>query len=342
MATDLATPRSGRRHVLVPPELSARGLSRGGTVVALSGQTMGTTWRLSYRDPSGHDADEIMRGVQQALNVVVAEMSTWLPQSDIRRFNAAAAGTWHSVPRGFATVLARALDVAARSNGAFDPTAGPLVDLWGFGSTGMAPRVPNATEVAAACARVGWRRVARDERCERILQPGGVALDLSSIAKGFGVDEMARSLEARAIDSYLCEIGGELRGAGCKPDGSPWWVSLEHPPEWSGHVPETIIALCGKAVATSGNYVRRFKAGGRSFGHTIDPRSGLPVDHGLVAVSVVADDCMTADALATAILVLGPEQGFAWVAREGVAACLTINDEAGVRVVFSPAMQGYF
>ncbi len=329
------------RHVLVPPELPSRGLRRGGEVVQLCGETMGTTWRLAYRDRTGSDVACVTRAVQAVLDAVVAQMSTWHSGSDICRYNAAPPDSWLTLPAAFATVLERAYDVAERSAGAFDPTIGPLVELWGFGSAASGHRVPGDGEIAEARTRVGWQRATFDAERGRILQPGGVGLDLSSIAKGFGVDEMARCLQALGLDSYLCEIGGELRGCGCKPDGSPWWVRLEVPP---GLVPaqhDSVIALCGKAVATSGNYVRAFDQGGRSYGHTIDPRTGRPVNHALLAVAVVADDCMTADALATAILVLGPDAGLAWATRETVAARLVIAHSDGARLAYTPALSAY-
>jgi thiamine biosynthesis lipoprotein len=332
-----------QRQVLVPPDLSSRGMQRGGKVVRLSGETMGTTWHLAYRHDAGADADRaadrVAGAVQMALDTVVAQMSTWLDGSDISRYNSAPPQSWHPLPAAFATVLGCALDVAGRSDGAFDPTIGPVVDAWGFGRRG-GRRTPSSGELADARSRVGWQRLAFAAAREMIYQPGGVGLDLSSIAKGFGVDEMARCLERVGLDSYLCEIGGELRGSGCKPDGSPWWVRLESPSDCAPDH-DTVLALCGKAVATSGDYVRTFHHDGRNYGHTIDPRTGSPIRHALLAVSVVADDCMTADALATAILVLGPQAGLAWATREGVAARLVIAEKGRATCAYTPALGGY-
>jgi thiamine biosynthesis lipoprotein len=336
----LARQMQAQRHVLVPTDLPSRGVRRGGKVMQLSGDTMGTTWRLAYRhEAGGRDADRVAGAVQEALDTVVTQMSTWLQASDISLYNAAPPQSWQSLPAAFATVLGCALDVAGRSDGAFDPTIGPAVDAWGFGRHG-GHRVPSSGEIAEARARVGWQRLAVDASRTTIYQPGGIALDLSSIAKGFGVDEMARCLERMDIDSYLCEIGGELRGSGCKPDGSPWWVRLECPPGCATDH-DTVVALCGKAVATSGDYVRTFHADGRNYGHTIDPRTGTPICHALLAVSVVADDCMTADALATAILVLGPQAGLAWATLEGVAARLMMAENGGATVTYTPALAAY-
>lgn len=327
--------------MLVPPIVPQHGLHRGGKVVPLSGVSMGTTWRLAYCDQSVVDQATVLREVQARLDQVVAQMSTWLPTSKISIYNSAPGGSEHVLPPEFVTVLATALEVAERTGGAFDPTIGPLVDLWGFGSGGQGHRTPEPEEIAAARELVGWRRAVCNVETKRLTQLGGTKLDLSSIAKGFGVDEMARCLDHIGVSSYLCEIGGELRGSGCKPDGSPWWVSLETPPD-TADSSETFVALCGKAVATSGDYVRRFVKNGRSYGHTIDPRTGMPLEHSLVSVSVVGDDCMTADALATALLVMGLEAGFDFAEQEDIAARFVHGSGATTASSFSPALSKYF
>jgi thiamine biosynthesis lipoprotein len=324
MSVERATRRQS--EVLVPPELPLGGLRRGGALKTLSGVTMGTTWRVAFVDRATRDCGGIVDVLQQRLGGIVEQMSTWLPTSHISAFNAAAAGTSHDLPADFQTVMSCALDVAHRSAGAFDPTVGSLVALWGFGAAKGPPSIPAPEAIVEMRRRVGYRLIQCDPECSRLNQPGGMALDLSSIAKGFGVDAIARCLEAMEIDSYLCEIGGELRGSGCKPDGSPWWVKLETPSGCPVENTDTILALCGKSVATSGNYVQYFSADGRQFGHTLDPRTGYPITHDVLSVSVIADDCMTADALATAILVLGPNEGLAWADANNVSARLCHRD----------------
>jgi thiamine biosynthesis lipoprotein len=164
-----------------------------------------------------------------------------------------------------------------------------------------------------------------------VFQPGGVTLDLSSIAKGFAVDKVSASLHAHGIHNHLVEIGGELNGQGIKPDGSPWWVALESFPKGDGRerAHDAVVALHGLAIATSGDHVRFFEQGGERFSHTIDPRSGYPVVHALTSVTVLHRSCMQADALATALFVLGPEEGFNFAAHHNVAARLVSRADGG-------------
>lgn len=320
--------RQAARTVLIPQTVTSHRPRRDARVMRLSGLTMGTTWSAVFYAPPAVDETEITAAISRMLDRVVQQMSTWLPASDISRYNSAAPGTWHDLKDEFFTVLAAALDLAERTEGAFDPSAGALVQLWGFGSSGSRTVPPSAGEVADARARSGWRRVDFDIERRRVRQPGGLQLDLSSIAKGFGVDEIGRCLERRGVASYLCEIGGELRGAGMKADGSPWWVALEVPP--GSGVDETLVALHGISVATSGDYVRRYAHEGQAFAHTLDPRTGAPLQRA-VTVSVIAADCMTADAMATALSVLGPDDGLAFADRYGVAARVLTGEPAVTR-----------
>lgn len=317
LGTQVRSQKQHDRTVLVPRTIVSGRPREVEGLVRLSGLTMGTSWSVSCYADRSDDERDIGAAIARSLDSVVQEMSTWLPSSDISRYNVSAAGAWHDLSGGFYTVLAAALDLAALTRGAYDPTLGTLVQLWGFGSSGSRGRPPADGEIAAAAGDAGWTRIAIDHEKRRVLQPGGVQLDLSSIAKGYGVDEIARCLERRGITSYLCEIGGELRGSGMKPDGSPWWVALEMPAGQAGH--ETLIALHGVSVATSGDYARFFDHGGRRYGHTLDPRTGRPLTEP-VTVSVIADDCMRADALATALSVLGLQDGLAFADSQGIAA----------------------
>lgn len=312
-------------RVLIPTDLSGLETAspRGGRVEVLRGSSMGTTWSVKMAVPPNVSLPSVRHAIERALGLVVAQMSTWEPASDLCRFNRAPAGSWRSLPDECFTVLSAALDLAAATGGAYDPTVGPLVDLWGFGPPGPVDTRPPAGAVAAARARTGWARVALDPGRRRALQPGGVALDLSSIAKGFAVDRVAGVLSELGVTCHLVEIGGELRGRGTKPDGAPWWVAIEHPPTVAGAraaPSDLLIALHALSVATSADSPRGFATGGRWHSHTIDPRTGHPVAHGLASVTVLHPACMTADALATALMVLGVEAGLACANRLGVAA----------------------
>ncbi len=314
------------RRVLVPATIALAPPPLGGRVHEFSGRTMGTTWSVRLVASVTLPREPVLRAIQGALDAVVDQMSTWEPQSDLARFNRAAPATWHVLPEAFFEVLACARDVARRSGGAFDPTAGALVDAWGFGPAARRG-VPDDAGLMAALARAGWGRLELDPARRAAHQPGGLALDLSAIAKGFGVDRVARRLAALGLESHLVEVGGELRGGGVKPDGQPWWVQLEHP-DAADDAPQVLLALHGLSVATSGDYRRWFEHDGARYSHTIDPRDGLPIRHGLACVTVIHPECMLADAWSTALGVLGPEAGPALADRLGLAARFLVRRDA--------------
>ena len=296
---------------------------------------MGTTWSVRLNAARSADLHALHVGIQARLDRVVAQMSTWEPGSDISAFNRAAAGTWLRIPEEFFAVLACALRIAETSDGAFDPTIGSLVGLWGFGAEAAIGEVPSMPERDAARDAVDWRRIELRGDGE-VLQPGGLRLDLSAIAKGFGADLVVSGLREAGIAGALVEVGGELHGYGRKPDGSPWRVLVEAGPEEIDHSLEPrVLELDGIAVATSGDrwhhYTRRDEHGDeRRYTHTIDPRSGAPVEHAPVAVTVVAHDAMHADAWATALTVLGENAGMALAEREGLAVRYLGRDDEGL------------
>lgn len=302
---------------------------------------MGTTWSVKLSVPDGWSNSDVRRGVMAELDGVIDQMSTWKADSSISRFNRAEPGTWQSLEPEFYTVVEAALACAALSGGAYDPTVGAAVDLWGFGPAPRHEAIPEPDAIRAARERIGWSRLVLDAEHRRLLQPGGVRLDLSSIAKGFGVDQVARYLRRAGFANFLVEVGGELRGEGVKPDGTPWFVELEHPPLGDGNSAsgaEALIALHGLSVATSGDYRRTTVRDGRIYSHTIDPRTAAPVDHALASVTVVAESCMTADALATALMVLGPGPGQALAERDSIAARFVVREAFGFSVAMSTAM----
>lgn len=291
---------------------------------------MGTTWSLRFDNPRMVALDDVRASVQGALDRVVRQMSTWEPESDISRFNRAEAGTRHTLEPEFAEVLACAVKWAAASDGAIDPSIGPLVALWGFGALADATHdaPPSRATLAQARACVGWQRLALDSPTRGIVQPGGAALDLSGIAKGFAVDHVAAALQAIDLSDFLIEIGGELRAAGRRPGGDPWQVAIE---ALSGT--DTHVALQDMAIATSGDrwHVREHQ--GRRWSHTLDPRTGEPVANALASVTVLHSECMQADALATVLAVLGPDDGLDFAQEHRVAALFVCRDPGGPRTV---------
>ncbi|WP_432261388.1 FAD:protein FMN transferase [Cupriavidus sp. TMH.W2] len=327
-------------RVLVPVALTAppRPPAADTRLQRWAGATMGTTWSVAALLPPAADADAIAAGILAVLDGVVAQMSNWEADSDLSRFNRAAPGSWHTLPEDCFAVLQCAQQVARDSGGAYDPTAGPLVDLWGFGPAPARSAPPSPDMVQAARSRCGWDRIEVDAAGRRAWQPGGLSLDLCAIAKGFAVDAVARYLCQQGLDHHLTEIGGELRGHGVKPDGMPWWVALEAPPGLdSDAAGQTLVALHGLSVATSGDYRRYFDSDGRRYAHTIDPRTGYPASHALASVTVIHAQCMLADALSTALTVLGPEAGMAHARRHGIAARFLVRTPGGFDEHLSPA-----
>ncbi|WP_454727479.1 MULTISPECIES: FAD:protein FMN transferase [Cupriavidus] len=337
------------QRVLIPLSLGAAPPVPDATarVRRLHGESMGTTWSVAWAAPArGPDAAVLDAGIRAALAAVVAQMSNWEAASDLSRFNRAAPGAWQALPEDCFAVLQAALQVARDSGGAYDPSAGPLVDLWGFGPAPRRDTAPLLAEIEQARALCGWQRIELDAPGRRARQPGGARLDFCAIAKGFGVDAVARYLHAQGIASHLVEVGGELRGHGVKPDGLPWWVELETPPAdgpadaanaGNPAAGATLVALHGLAVATSGDYRRYFDSAGRRYAHTLDPRTGYPASHALASVTVLHPQCMMADALSTALTVLGPEAGMVFARRHALAARFLVRRSGGFDERLSPA-----
>jgi thiamine biosynthesis lipoprotein len=322
-------------RVLVPQLTEPPARPIGGAVLTFGGRTMGTTWSVKLVAPPTADAQALTAMAQRELDSVVEQMSPWEPLSDLSRYNRAAAGSWTPLPPAFARVLRRALDIAKATDGAFDPTLGTLVDLWGFGPRPFSGAPPEASDVARAREAAGWRRVVLDG--DSLFQPGGLRLDLNGVAKGFAVDQVAAALDRAGVRSYLVEVGGELRGTGAKPDGQPWWVELERPPAANDGL-RTLVALHGLSVATSGDYRRFFEHGGRRYAHTLDPVAAAPVAHPTVSVTVLDKTCMDSDAWATALTVMAPDAALAFATAHGLAALILARGPAGLEERLSPAL----
>ncbi|WP_310184361.1 FAD:protein FMN transferase [Duganella sp. 3397] len=313
------------RRVILPHHISEDPAPAGGVLRDFAGLSMGTSWSVRLVAAPALVTSHLQQGLQQQLDAVVAEMSHWETDSDLGRYNRAPAGSWQALPPAFFDVLSFALDVARASGGACDPCAGTLVNLWGFGPHGRFDQpdftAPTPGAIAAARADLAAARqhmVLEPAPARRALQPGGIELDLSAVAKGYGVDRLAYYLKSQGIAHFVVEVGGELRGAGVKPDGQPWWVALEQVDPGSDD--QLVLALHGLAVATSGDYRRYFERDGVRYAHTIDPRSGMPIANGLASVTVIHAQCMAADAWSTALTVLGRVDGLALAERQGLAA----------------------
>ena len=308
----------------------------GDEVLRLKGETMGTTWSVSAVAPPGWTEADLLAAVQPELDAVIAVFSPWERTSEISRFNAAPAGVW-ALSQAFWTVLDASMDLADDTDGAVDPTLGALVDLWGFGPPGprIGSPVPPEDDIAAALSVSGWQKLRLNRDARGAIQPGGLKLDFSGIAKGHAVDRVSEALSRLGATSHLVEIGGEMRGRGVKPDGQPWWIGLEEPP--GAPSSRTVAALVDIAVATSGDWRRAFEHEGHLYPHTIDGRTGRPINNGVTSVTVFHASAMTADAWATALTVLGAEEGLALATAHGLAAQIVARTEAGVIERLTPA-----
>lgn len=289
---------------------------------ALNGATMGTRWSALFHAPRGLEADPIRNALQAAVDEVDAQMSTWKPDSDLMRFNAAPAGEWVTVPASLMDVLRLALAVGKASDGAFDVGMGDAVTAWGFGPSAAAP---DRIRVAMAARRVP-AHVAIELSDGRVRKHAPLALDLNGIAKGYGVDRLAETLARLGIRHALVGIDGEMRAIGSRPDGEAWTVAVEEP-DPARRAPHSILSLQDCAVATSGDYRHWVEVQGRRLSHTMDPRRGAPLLDAPASVTVLAQTCAAADAWATALMVLGPGKGGELARKAGIDALFLLRGE---------------
>lgn len=311
--------------------------------IRLSGTAQGTTYSVTVMNPpEGVTRAGLTSRLQTLLAQIDAQMSSWREDSEISRFNKAPAGEWVSVSPELAQLTAQALELARRTEGAFDVTLAPVLAVWGFGPKAEVPaRLPTADELAAAREQtgVGHIDVRRDPPALRKTE-AGVKLDLAGLAQGYSVDRMAAVLDELGADRYLVELGGELYARGNKKGRTPWRIGVEKPKAGAREI-ERVIGLSDAGMTTSGDYRDFFEIEGRRFSHTIDPRTGRPVAHELRAVTVVAKDSMTADAMATALLVMGPRAGLQYANAQGLAALFVSGSAGAYDESYSKAFEPY-
>lgn len=295
--------------------------------VTIAGLSLGTIYTIRVPAlPAGTTEAGLRDRIERRLDVVSGQMSTYRPDSELSRFNAFRDDGWFSVSGDTAKVVAAALEVSQRTQGAFDVTVGPLVNLWNFGPDRHPDRIPAAAEITAAKARVGFDKLAvrTDPPALRKTQPD-VYVDLSAIAKGFAVDAVGELLEASGVRDYMVEIGGEVRTRGSKRDGSRWRIGIEQPLTENRAI-QRVVELGDAALATSGDYRNYFERNGRRYSHLIDPHTGCPIDHALTSISVIADTCMEADAWATGLIILGPDEALRLARGQGLRVFLILRD----------------
>ena len=292
----------------------------GWSVLELTGLTMGTGYSIVAVDHSRKiDKAELQAAIDTALAQVNTQMSNWDASSEISRFNAAATGDSIAVSPELAHVMQAAADVHDASAGAFDVTVGALIDLWGFGADGTRTDMPADADIAHAMACCGQAQSVELRGNALHKLNGEAEIYLSSIGKGFGVDQVARTLRDFGLSDYMVEIGGDLYTAGRNPDGQPWQIGIETPQSFDRGVMK-VVGLSDLGMATSGDYRNYFDVDGARYSHIIDATTGRPVTHDTTSVTVLTENAMLADAWATALLVLGRDKGLAIADEHGIAA----------------------
>ncbi|WP_444893506.1 FAD:protein FMN transferase [Microbulbifer sp. EKSA008] len=307
----------------------------------LAGRTMGTSYHITVvQVPSGLEQGELQQLIDDELQQVNQEMSTYIDDSELMRFNQSPVGQAIPVSQHLADVLEMSLDIYRRSEGAFEVTVGPLVNLWGFGPQPEPEHIPSDKDIADLLTVVGSDALTLTRKPDTVIKSRPVEVDLSAIAKGHGVDRVAELLEDLGIRNYLVEIGGELRTKGVNPKGKTWVIGIEVP-STAGQMVQEPIAVSGKAVATSGDYRNYYERDGVRYSHSIDPRSGRSIKHKLASVTVIADTCAEADGLATAINVLGADAGMALAERDNLAVFMVVKTDSGFEERSSSGFKPY-
>jgi FAD:protein FMN transferase len=291
----------------------------------LQGRTMGTYYTVKLISSKKLSLDLWQKKIDTRLAQVNAGLSMYDPDSDLSRFNRSDAGRPFRLSHDFARVMDTARTVFSLTGGAWDGTVKPLVDLWGFGTRQPTDTLPDPSAITEALALTGFEHLVFENNYLIKTKPG-ITLDLGAIAKGFGVDAVAQVLARAGIDNFLVEIGGELYGSGVNRHKKPWSVGITHPLKTGSDAGLLkVVALENRAIATSGDYRNYFEFQGRVYSHIIDPKTGSPAGNQVVSASVIADTCAFADGLATALMVMDPEEGLALVDRLKHVECLIIQ-----------------
>ncbi len=271
--------------------------------------------------------DELKLEIKQLLDSINSQMSTYQEDSELSLFNKNISTQWQTVSNSLYSVLKEAQRISRVSQGAFDITVGPLVNLWGFGVDPASFKEPEESLINEQLAKIGYKNLLLNDKTLQIKKElPELYLDLSAIAKGYAVDRVGLLLEKNGIDDYMIEIGGELRLKGKNIQGQPWKIAVEKP-TINQRMIQRILSLTNISLATSGDYRNFFERDGVRFSHTIDPRTGKPIKHKLASVTILSDTTINADALATAMMVLGAEQGYKIAEEQHIAALFIIKNE---------------
>lgn len=316
------------------------GCSQQAEQVVINGVTMGTTYEVKIVPSKAKIPGDLASRVQQALDQLDGRFTTYSPDSELEQLNRGGVMQDISVSAEMLEVLQVADRVYRLTEGAFDPTVGPLVNLWGFGPDPSSSEIPPRATIRRQLARVGFDKLVMNTAGSSVRRTADIQLDLSAVAKGFAVDAVADLLESMGIANYLVEVGGELRLRGNKAEQQPWRIAIESP-SLERHAVQQAMTPGDAAVATSGDYRNYFEKDGKRYSHTIDPRTGYPVSHHLASVTVVADNTAFADALATGLIVMGHEAALALAEKNDLAVYLLVKENNGFKAYSSSAFGRY-
>ncbi|CAI1089085.1 FAD:protein FMN transferase [Serratia quinivorans] len=310
--------------------------------VNLDGKTMGTSYSVRY--VTGDDtpsAAKMQAEIDKRLELVNDQMSTYRPGSELSRFNASrVVDKPFPVSAATTEVVLEALRINRVTDGALDVTVGPLVNLWGFGPEGRPDKVPSAAELERRRAWTGIDKLSVQGNA-LVKSIPELYVDLSSIAKGYGVDVIAQYLQSQQVKNYMVDIGGEVRTRGHNGEKKPWRIAIERPTAGMEQKAQLVIQPGEMSIATSGDYRNYFEQGGVRYSHTIDPVTGKPIHHHLVSVTVLSPTCMAADGLSTGLNVLGPERGMALANLMGIPVFMIVKTAKGFEERYSEAFKPY-
>jgi thiamine biosynthesis lipoprotein len=297
--------------------------------ISFSGKTMGTTYHIKVVTGMFTHTTNLKKKIDTRLEEINKSMSTFRKDSEISRFNSNQnVGVKFMISDDFYNVLTVAKTIYEETGGAWDGTVKPLVDLWGFGNGEIRHTVPEKSQIKALLSDVGFSNIEISPDHYLVKKKAIISLDLASIAKGYGVDQVAALIRDNGIDNFLVEIGGEVFASGYRKDGKKWRIGINRPQENAPfNQVYKVVDIHDKSFATSGDYRNFFEVHHKRFSHIIDPRNGYPVDNGIVSVSILADTCTFADGLATAVMVLGYKNGLDLVNQLENTECFIVTQD---------------
>ncbi|MDR0805604.1 MAG: FAD:protein FMN transferase [Enterobacteriaceae bacterium] len=308
--------------------------------MVINGQTMGTYYSIKYIVPSDAPSKAaLQKQIDVLLEQVNNQMSTYRPDSELSRFNQSrAVNQPFTVSPAIIKVINESFRINQLSHGTLDITVGPLVNLWGFGPEAHQDQLPDEQELNKRKTWVGMDKLKIDGNALVKLIPE-LYLDLSAIAKGYGVDVVAEYLQSVGIQNYLVDIGGEVRTKGTNEHNQVWRIAIEKPATGIDQSVQAVIAAGDMSVATSGDYRNYFEVNGVRYSHTIDPRTGRPITNNIVSITVLSPSCMTADGLSTALGVLGLEEGMVLAEKLNIPVMMITKSDSGFVEHYSSAFQ---